>query len=77
MDSGAAGTCKIVGWTVPYGRDRIHEPGIFIADTADGLRTLARADDSLTAMLLDSERDLVGETVTIRGGTGDNIALLR
>jgi acetyl-CoA C-acetyltransferase len=77
VDSGAAGTCRIVAWTVPYGRDGTHEAGILIADTADGLRTLARADDALTAMFIDSDRDLVGETVTIRGGTGTNVALPR
>jgi acetyl-CoA C-acetyltransferase len=74
VDSGAAGTCRVVAWTVPYGRDGSHEPAILIADTVDGLRTLARADDALTEMFVDSERDMVGETITIRGGTGNNIA---
>jgi hypothetical protein len=59
---------------VPYGRDGTHEPAILIADTVDDLRTLARADDALTEMFVDSDRDMVGETVTIRGGTGNNIA---
>ena len=74
VDPGAAGTCRVVAWTVPYGRDGSHEPAIVIADTVDGLRTLARADDALTGMFVDSERDMVGETISIRGGTGNNIA---
>jgi acetyl-CoA C-acetyltransferase len=75
VDSGAGGTCRIVAWTVPYGRDGSHEAGIVIADTVDGLRTLARADEALTSRLLESHSDMVGETVTIRGGTGNNVAL--
>lgn len=75
VDSGAGGTCKIVAWTVPYSRDGSHEAGIVIAETADGVRTLARADDALTQTLVDSDSDLVGETISIRGGAGNNVAV--
>jgi acetyl-CoA C-acetyltransferase len=77
IDSGAAGACRIVAWTVPYGRDGSHESGIVVAETEDGVRTLARADDALTSRLLESESDFVGETISIRGGAGNNIAAPR
>jgi acetyl-CoA C-acetyltransferase len=77
IDSGAAGACRIVAWTVPYGRDGSHESGIVVAETEDGVRTLARADDALTSRLLESESDFVGETISIRGGAGNNIAVPR
>jgi acetyl-CoA C-acetyltransferase len=77
VDSGAGGTGQIVAWTVPFGRDGSHEAGIVIADTVDGQRTLARADDELTGLMIESERNLVGERITIRGAGGNNIAAIR
>ncbi len=66
VEPDASGQASIVAWTVPYGRDGDAEPGIIIADTPRGTRTIARADSELTALLSGSDRDLVGETVQIR-----------
>ena len=45
-----SGPVRIVAWTVPYGRDGSAEPGIVIAETAEGTRTIARADSELTTL---------------------------
>ena len=66
IDQEATGPASIVAWTVPYGRDGSFEPGILIADTPGGARTVGRADDELTSVLAGSGRDLIGETVVIR-----------
>ncbi len=74
VDPEASGPARAVAWTVPYGRDGSAEPGIVIANTPRGTRTIARAGPELTSMLLGSDRDLVGERISIRHEPESNVA---
>jgi acetyl-CoA C-acetyltransferase len=74
LEPDASGPARIVAWTVPYGRDRQAGPGIIIAETRRGTRTIALADTELTELLARSDRDLVGETIEIRPGEKTNVA---
>jgi acetyl-CoA C-acetyltransferase len=68
LDQDATGAATITAWTVPYGRDGAAETGIVIADVADGRRTIARADESLTETLLAADRNMVGRPITVGSG---------
>jgi Thiolase-like protein type 1 additional C-terminal domain len=74
LDSVAPASGRITAWTVPYDRDGSPEEGIVLADTTSGHRTLARADDQLTAYLIAADHDVVGETVTFRREKERNLA---
>jgi acetyl-CoA C-acetyltransferase len=74
LEPDASGPARIVAWTVPYGRDGDAEPGIIIAETPSGTRTIALADAELTKRLAGSDGDLVGETVKIVPGEKSNLA---
>jgi acetyl-CoA C-acetyltransferase len=74
LDPGATGVATITAWTVPYDRNGEAEQAIVIADTAAGTRTIARADSELTAALLDSEADVVGNSIVVQPGTHLNVA---
>jgi acetyl-CoA C-acetyltransferase len=74
VDPAAAGAATITAWTVPYDRNGERGQAIVIADTPAGTRTIARADDELTTVLLGSETDAVGIPIVIEPGTDRNVA---
>jgi acetyl-CoA C-acetyltransferase len=74
LDAEASGAATITAWTVPYDRDARPERAIVIADTAAGTRTIARADEKLTSVLLGSDDDLVGSPIVVKPGTDLNTA---
>jgi acetyl-CoA C-acetyltransferase len=61
------GQAEIVAYTVPFARDGAPGRGIVLVE-ADGRRTVAEADDALTARLLHG--DAVGTTVRLAPGEG-------
>jgi acetyl-CoA C-acetyltransferase len=67
----AAGTGSVAGFTVPFDRDEGPQGAIVLVDI-DGSRTVARADESLTAALLDG--DGVGTAVAVDQGGEANRA---
>ena len=67
VESGTTGT--IVAYTVPFHRERGPQAGIGLIDVG-GRRTVALADEALTAALVES--DGVGARVTLAGSEEGN-----
>jgi acetyl-CoA C-acetyltransferase len=76
IDPEISGAVTITAWTVPYDRNGEPEAGIVIAESAAGARTIARADEELTATLLTTNADLVGEQIRVKPGSDRNLASL-
>jgi acetyl-CoA C-acetyltransferase len=68
VEAGATGS--IVAYTVPFDRERGPQAAIGLIDVG-GRRTVARADDALTAALLDG--DGVGTKVVVGAGDATNV----